>query len=165
MWKPERHVPTIKCDIICSLVLFLKHYFVIMEEGGKKLKIICQCCNGFVSCSGMNGELLYINLFHAELSALWLYSGELVSEKFYFQWLARIKIQCLYQKLLKEGNGNQKYLRYTDVWDNNFFFLIEKSQWIRLPLSVDKLLKLNQEETIQILLPPQTHSIFWYTVR
>ena len=29
-------------------------------------------------------------------------------------------MQCIYQRLLKEGNGDHKYLRYPDIWNNNF---------------------------------------------
>ena len=29
----------------------------------------------------------------------------------------------MYQKLLKEGNDDQRYLRYTDLLNNNFEFL------------------------------------------
>ena len=29
-------------------------------------------------------------------------------------------MQCLYQNLFKEGNGDHKYLMFTDIRDNNF---------------------------------------------
>ena len=29
-------------------------------------------------------------------------------------------MQRMYQNILKEGNGDHKYLRCPDIWDNNF---------------------------------------------
>ena len=42
-----------------------------------------------------------------------LYHEELVPYNLYFQWPDRTKMQHMYQKLLKEGNGDNKYLRCT----------------------------------------------------
>ena len=54
------------------------------------------------------------------MSTLGPYPEELVPENFYFKCPARTKIQRLYQNILKEGNGNQKYLRFPDHQENKF---------------------------------------------
>ena len=111
MWKSEQHRVTPKYDIMCSLVSLVKHYFVTMEEDDNQFKITCQSSNGFVTCSGSSGELLYIEFLHYGMCTIGIYPEDIVSEIFYFQWPARTKINCLYQKILKEGNGYQVYLR------------------------------------------------------
>ena len=54
------------------------------------------------------------------MSTLGLYYEELVSENFYFKWTTRTKMKRFYQKILKEGNGDKKYLRCPDLRYNNF---------------------------------------------
>ena len=54
------------------------------------------------------------------MSNLGLYPEELDPEKIYFQWPTRTKIQRLYQDILREFNGDQKYLRCPDLQDNSF---------------------------------------------
>ena len=61
-----------------SLVPLVKHYFLNMEEDINKLKITCQLCNGFVTCSGRGVELLYINFIHAGMSTIGLYTKDIV---------------------------------------------------------------------------------------
>ena len=91
-----------------------------MEEDGNQLKITCKGCNGFVTCSGRSGELLYFNFLVAEISTLALYPEYILQENFYFQWPSISKIQDMYQKLLKGVNGNHKYLRCPDPRENYF---------------------------------------------
>ena len=86
----------------------------------KSVNITCDCCDGFVTCSGRSGELLYITFIHSVLSTIGLYSEELAPENFSFQWPDRTQTQLTHQKILKEGNGDQKYLRCIDIQDNNF---------------------------------------------
>ena len=93
MWKSEQHRLKPKYDILCSLVLLVKHYFVTTEEDYNQLKITYQHFNGFVTCYGRSGELLYITFLHSEMSTFGPYPEELVPEKLYFQWPARTKIQ------------------------------------------------------------------------
>ena len=54
------------------------------------------------------------------MSILGLYPQDLKTDNFYFQRPGRIKRQCFYQKLLKEGNCDQKYLICLDLRDNKF---------------------------------------------
>ena len=42
------------------------------------------------------------------MSTIGIYPEELVSENFHVQWPSRTKTQPLYQKNLREGNGDQK---------------------------------------------------------
>ena len=56
-----------------------------MEEDNNQLKITCQPCNSFVTCSGKSGEILYNTFFHAGVSTLGIYPEELDPENFYFQ--------------------------------------------------------------------------------
>ena len=48
-----------------------------MEENDNQSKITCQRCNGFVTCKGMSGELLYITFLNAGFSTLGRYTEEL----------------------------------------------------------------------------------------
>ena len=81
-----------------------------MEEDDNKFKITCQRWNGFVTCSGWGGELLYISFLRDEISTLLIHPEEIVIENYYFQWPVRKIMQHIYQKILKEVNGNHKYL-------------------------------------------------------
>ena len=107
----EQHRLTPKYEILCSIVLLVKHYFVTMEEDDNKFKINCQWCNGFETCKGIIGELVYITFLHSRLSNLGRYPEELYKGNFYFQWPTRTKTQHVYQEILKERNGDQEYLR------------------------------------------------------
>ena len=49
-WKPEKHSLTPKYDILSSLLLPVKKYFVTMEKDDNQFKITCQRCNSFVTC-------------------------------------------------------------------------------------------------------------------
>ena len=84
------------------------------------IKITCQCCNGFVRFSGRSEEILYITFICAGMSTLGLYPEELVTENFYFKWPTRTKMKLMYQNILKEGNGDHKYLRCIDLCYENF---------------------------------------------
>ena len=44
-----------------------------MEEDDNKLKITCQCCNGFVTCSVRSEEMFYITFIHSGMSTLGIY--------------------------------------------------------------------------------------------
>ena len=59
-WKLEQHILTPKYDILGSLVPLVKHYNVALEKNDNQFKITCQFCNGFVTCSGISRELIYI---------------------------------------------------------------------------------------------------------
>ena len=54
------------------------------------------------------------------LILLGIYPEELVPEKSFFQLPSRTKIHRIYQRLLKEVNGDQKYLRCSFLLDNDF---------------------------------------------
>ena len=88
-----------------SLVPLVKQYFVTMEEVGNQYKITRQCCNSFSTCKVIIVELIYIIFLRCGLSALGIYTVELDPEIFYFQCHARTKIQRMYQKFFKGGNG------------------------------------------------------------
>ena len=123
MWNSEQYQLTPQNDILHSFLPLAKHYFVTMDEYDNKFRITFQRCNGFVIWSGSSGELLYMNFLHSGMSTLGLYPEELVQENLYFQWPSRTKIQCMYKRLLKEVNGDHKYLRCTYIQDNNFDLL------------------------------------------
>ena len=123
MWKIEQHTTATKYDIFHSFVPLVKNYHVNYEEDDKPIEIACKHCNGFVRFSGRSGELLYINFIHADMYTIGLYPGELVPENFYFLWPSRTKMQRIYKRLLKEGNGYHKYLRCSDLQDKNFEIL------------------------------------------
>ena len=74
-----------------SLVPPIKNYLVTMEEDHTLFKIICHRCNGFVTCKGSSGELLYITFIRSGFSTIVLYPEELDPEMFYFQWHIRKK--------------------------------------------------------------------------
>ena len=67
-----------------SLVPLVKHYFVTMEEDDNQFKITCQFCNGFVTCKGSSGELIYITFLRAGLTVLGQYPEGLDPEIFHF---------------------------------------------------------------------------------
>ena len=77
MWNSEQHRLAPKYDILCSFVTRVKHCFVNMEKDGNQLKITCQWCNGFTTCKGRSGELLYINFLCAEFSTIGPYPEEI----------------------------------------------------------------------------------------
>ena len=52
-----------------------------------------------------------------------LYPEYIVPENFYFWWPSRIKIQHIYQRILKGGNGYHKYLRCSDIRGDNFYIM------------------------------------------
>ena len=60
------------------------------------------------------------------MSTLGLYPEELVPENLYFQLPARTKVQHMYQNILKEGNGDHKYLRCLDLRETKFRLCIQK---------------------------------------
>ena len=91
-----------------------------MEEDNNIFKITFQRCNGFVTCKDWSGELLQITCFYAGLSTLGRYPEEIGQENIYFQWPARTKHQRMYQRFLKEGNGDHSILRCPDLQDSNF---------------------------------------------
>ena len=73
VWKSEQHRLAPKYYIMPSLVPPIKHYNVNMVEYYNQFKITCQRFNGFVTCSGRSGELLYVTFLHAGMSTLVLY--------------------------------------------------------------------------------------------
>ena len=77
MCKSEQHILTTKSCIMGSLVPLVKQYCVTMEEDDNKFKITCQCCNGFVTCSGMSGELIYITFLRDGFSTIGLYPEDI----------------------------------------------------------------------------------------
>ena len=79
-----------------------------MKEDGNKLKITYQWCNGFATCKISSGELLYIPFLNSGLYTSVIYPKELDIEIFYFQWTTITQMQSLYQKILKQCNGDQK---------------------------------------------------------
>ena len=85
VWKSKQHRLAPKYDIMCSLELLVKHYFMTMEEDDNKLKITCQSSNDFVTCSGRSGYQLYITFLHSGFSTLRPYHEELVQDLFFVQ--------------------------------------------------------------------------------
>ena len=118
-WKKEQHRLTPKYEIMRSLMPLVKKYNVTMEEYYNQLKITFQHYNGFVKYSGSIG-IIYITFLRAGISTPGLYYEELVPVNYHFQWPARTKIQRIYQSLLKEGNGDIKFLRCPDIQDYKF---------------------------------------------
>ena len=62
-----------------------------------------------MACKNRSGEIIYIKFLHDGLSSIGIYSEELDPENFYLQWPARTKIQHMYRKLLKDGNGDNEF--------------------------------------------------------
>ena len=85
MWKLEKNRLTTKYGILRSLVPFVKHYFVNMGGDDNHFKLTCQRYNGFVTCKGGSGEVVYVTFLHAGISTLGLYPEELFPENFCFQ--------------------------------------------------------------------------------
>ena len=57
---------TPKYDILCSFIPLVKHYHVTYVYGYDiQFKIIYRNCNGYVKCSDISRELLYIKLLRA----------------------------------------------------------------------------------------------------
>ena len=54
------------------------------------------------------------------MSTLGLYPEDIFPEILYFKWPSKNKMQHMYKNILKEGNGDQKYIRWPDLWDNFF---------------------------------------------
>ena len=127
-----------------------------MEEDYNQLKITCKIHIGFVTCSGRSGELIYITFLHYGMSTLGLYTEELVSENFYFQWPSRTKMQHLYQNILKESNGDHKYLRCPDIRDNNFEVMRPAITLDKVDQNCAETVEKKLPEMIQVLLPTQT---------
>ena len=115
----------------------VKHYNVTMDEDHNQFKITCQCCTGFVTCSVMSRELIYITFVHSVISNLGIYHEELVTEKLCFQCPVRTKIQRMYHNVLTEVNGNNKYLMCPNLQYNNFEVLhsaieLDKADLVRV---------------------------------
>ena len=104
-WLSHLEVITTHTDTQIQHSVFIidpgKTFFVTMEEDDNQFKITCQPCNGFVTCKCRSGKLLYINFIGAILFNMGPYSEELNPENFYFQWLARTKMQRMYHILWK----------------------------------------------------------------
>ena len=81
-----------------------------MEEDYIRFKITCQQCNGFAKFKHWIALLIYITFICEIFPFLGIYSEEIDPENLYFQWPVRIKMQQFYYNLLREGNGDQKYL-------------------------------------------------------
>ena len=71
----------------------------------------------------------------------------------------------MYQKILKAGNGDHKYLIYPDLLYKSFEVLRSEIPLDKVDLVCEKLLKSNLPETIQVLLPTKTQYIFWCIFR
>ena len=54
------------------------------------------------------------------MSTLGLYPEDNVTEIFYFQWPAKTKMQCMFQKILKEDNVDHNFLRCSYLQEKNF---------------------------------------------
>ena len=50
-----------------------------MEGDGSQFKIIFQCFNGFLTCSSISGELLYITILDSRIPTLRIYPEDIVS--------------------------------------------------------------------------------------
>ena len=72
------------------------------------MRITCRRCNGFVTCKVRSGELIYIAFLHSLFCTLGLYPEDIDQDFFTFSVLPE-KMQRIYQKFLKEGNGNLNF--------------------------------------------------------
>ena len=112
-----------------------------MKEDDNIFKIICQSCNGFVTCKGRIGELIYITFLHDGLTNLGLYPEEIDTKQICFQWYTRTKMQHMYQNFLKEGNGDHNFLWCTVHQDNNSGVLRSAMALNKVGLECAKLFK------------------------
>ena len=83
-----------------------------------------------------------MNFLHARMSTIGKYHEELVPESFYLQWHARTKMKNTHRILLKEGNGDQNYLRCLYLQDNNFDILFSDMALYKVDLACAKTVKL-----------------------
>ena len=91
MWNSEHNRLIPKYDIMFSLLPLVKQYNATMKEEDNQFKITCQCCNDFVTCSGMSGELLNITFIHSRISTLGIYPEEFAPEISTFSDLPKLK--------------------------------------------------------------------------
>ena len=108
------------------------YHVIYVDDDNKPFKITCKCCNVYVICSGKSVELTYITLLHAAMFTLGLYPEELSSEIFFFRWPVRTKMHIIYQRILKEGNGDHNCLKCTYFQYKNFDIL-------RTSITLDKI--------------------------
>ena len=66
----------------------------------------------------------------------------------------------MYHIILKEGYGNNNYLKCPDILYDNFMVLNSLIALDKLDLVCEKLLKINLPAMIQVLLLTKTQSIF-----
>ena len=57
------------------------------------------------------------------MSTIGLYPEELDPDNFYFWWIDRNIMQCIYQRPLKKGNIYHKFLKFPYIQDNYFDIL------------------------------------------
>ena len=91
----------------------VNHYYVDLKDNDIELKKICRPCNCFAKFSGTSGEILYIKFIHSAMYTIGPYPEDIDLENFYFNPPSRTKMKCIYQSILREGNGDHKYLRFT----------------------------------------------------
>ena len=121
-------------------------------DNNKQFKIICQCCNIFVICSDKRVELLQVTFLFESVSNN--------PECFLFQWPVRTKIHHIYQIVLKERNGDHKYLRCTYLWYNNYEVLCIYTTFDKANLVCTDTLKSILTEMMQVLLPTKAQIFF-----
>ena len=88
--------------------------------------------NGFVKCSEKSVEILYIAFLHAGMTSFGIYLDDNNPEHLFFQWYIRTKMKCISQSLLKEVNGQHKYLRRPYLQDNEFEVLRKSISWDKI---------------------------------
>ena len=102
--------------MFCSFVTLVKYYHVTyVDDDNKPFKINCQICNDFLTCAGKSGDILYIAFLHAGMSTIGIYPEDINTENFFFQCTVRTTTHHIYHRLLKEENGNHKYLMCPDI--------------------------------------------------
>ena len=118
-----------------------------------------QHCNGFVTCKGRSGELLYTTFIDSRLYTLSLYPEEFIQKFSIFSGLPEQKcivgIRSFWKKLMVITTTKIFQIFETTT----LRFWVQQLHWIKLTLNVQKMLKLNPPEIIQVLLPAKAQSI------
>ena len=120
MWKSEQHRLNPNYNIFYSFVPKLKNHRTYEDYDAKPFKITCRHCTGYVRFSIKSGELLYITFIHEGMAIIRIYPEEIDPEYLSFQWTIKTTMHCIYQRLLKEVNGDHKYLRCLCIKDKHF---------------------------------------------
>ena len=92
MQKSEQHTLRPIYEILRSFVSLVTYYHMTyLNYDNRPLKTTRQCCNGYVNCADISGELIYINFIHVGTSTIGIYPEYTHPENFLYQWPGRLQ--------------------------------------------------------------------------